>query len=129
MLFNDYKDLNTQIMLSSSKKAEDQEDQWIVDENSTILTTISVSYTHLDVYKRQAERNSPRQGKSIFRHPKKYSCSGPTEGVTFLDVVFPNNLKRRKDLSLIHISNVGKGNWSKIEVAHKGNSITYGNSY
>ena len=22
-----------------------------------------------------------------------------------------------------------KGNWSKIEVAHKGNSITYGNSY
>lgn len=26
-------------------------------------------------------------------------------------------------------SNVGKGNWSKIEVAHKGNSITYGNSY
>ena len=24
----------------SSKKAEDQEDQWIVDENSTILTTI-----------------------------------------------------------------------------------------
>ena len=24
---------------------------------------------------------------------------------------------------------VGKGNWSKIEVAHKGNSITYGNSY
>lgn len=30
----------TQIMLSSSKKAEDQEDQWIVDENSTILTTI-----------------------------------------------------------------------------------------
>ena len=25
--------------------------------------------------------------------------------------------------------NVGKGNWSKIEVAHKGNSITYGNSY
>ena len=40
MLFNDYKDLNTQIMLSSSKKAEDQEDQWIVDENSTILTTI-----------------------------------------------------------------------------------------
>ena len=40
VLFNDYKDLNTQIMLSSSKKAEDQEDQWIVDENSTILTTI-----------------------------------------------------------------------------------------
>ena len=26
-------------------------------------------------------------------------------------------------------SNVGKGNWSKIEVAHKGNSITYDNSY
>lgn len=26
-------------------------------------------------------------------------------------------------------SNVGKGKWSKIEVAHKGNSITYGNSY
>ena len=40
VLFNDYKDLNTQIMLSISKKAEDQEDQWIVDENSTILTTI-----------------------------------------------------------------------------------------
>lgn len=40
VLSNDYKDLNTQIMLSSSKKAEDQEDQWIVDENSTILTTI-----------------------------------------------------------------------------------------
>ena len=39
-IVNDYKDLNTQIMLSSSKKAEDQEDQWIVDENSTILTTI-----------------------------------------------------------------------------------------
>ena len=37
VLFNDYKDLNTQIMLSSSKKAEDQ---WIVDENSTILITI-----------------------------------------------------------------------------------------
>ena len=31
VLFNDYKDLNTQIMLSSSKKA---------DENSTILITI-----------------------------------------------------------------------------------------
>ena len=23
----------------------------------------------------------------------KYSCSGPTEGVTFFDVVFPNNLR------------------------------------
>ena len=44
------------------------------------FTSNAVSYTHLDVYKRQG-------------------------------------------------SNVGKGNWSKIEVAHKGNSITYGNSY
>lgn len=26
-------------------------------------------------------------------------------------------------------SNVGKGKWSKIEVTHKGNTITYGNSY
>lgn len=28
---------------------------------------------------------------------RKYSCSAPTDGVTFLDVVFPNNRSRRKD--------------------------------
>ena len=56
MLFNDYKDLNTQIMLSSSKKAEDQEDQWIVDEK--------------DVYKRQP----PKESKS----KKDCKCSEVT---------------------------------------------------
>lgn len=40
VLFNDYNNLNTQIMLSSSSKAEAPEDQWIVDENSTILTSM-----------------------------------------------------------------------------------------
>lgn len=40
VLFNDYNNLNTQIMLSSSSEADDPEDQWIVDENSTILTSM-----------------------------------------------------------------------------------------
>ncbi|EKC59317.1 hypothetical protein LEA_13428, partial [human gut metagenome] len=31
---------NTQLCCQVAKKTEDQEDQWIVDENSTILTTI-----------------------------------------------------------------------------------------
>lgn len=35
----------------------------------------------------------------------------------------------KMEMVLFSGSNVGKGNWSKIEVAHKGNSITYGNSY
>lgn len=34
-----------------------------------------------------------------------------------------------KKWELSTTSDGGKGNWSKIEVAHKGNSITYGNSY
>ena len=40
MLFNDYKDLNTQIMLSSSKKLKIKKINGLLDENSTILTTI-----------------------------------------------------------------------------------------
>ena len=31
----------------------------------------------------------------------KYSCSAPTEGVTFLECVLPNNFKIRNDCSLI----------------------------
>ena len=35
----------------------------------------------------------------------------------------------KMEMVLFRVQMFGKGNWSKIEVAHKGNSITYGNSY
>ena len=60
------------------------------------LFAAPVSYTHLDVYKRQHAYHSTKDHYAYVKNGNG-SFSG---------------------------SNVGKGNWSKIEVAHKGNSIT-----
>lgn len=40
ILFNGYQDLNAQIMLASSSKAESQEDQPVVDNNSELISTL-----------------------------------------------------------------------------------------
>lgn len=40
ILFNDYKDLNTQIMLKNSTTAEEQEDQSIVNQNGEIISML-----------------------------------------------------------------------------------------
>ena len=40
VIFSGYDDLNTQIMLKNSRKAEDQEDQSIVEKNSSIISML-----------------------------------------------------------------------------------------